>query len=205
VKSVAIIPARGGSTRIPGKNKRMFHGKPIICYSIETAKKSNLFDLVCVSTDDDEIAKISVEAGASVLLRPAELAKNEVGTQEVMAAALVQLQIAQQVDSIVDYEFACCIYPTAPLLSWGDLMRAYMSLLMGGIDYVVPVGTWLRDPGQFYFGRVGAFLGGVPLLGYNTKLLPISPATDCDINTQEDWDRAEKMYLALKESNGQPA
>lgn len=190
MKSVAIIPARGSSVRIPRKNIKMFHGQPIIAYSIKAALDAGIFDKVFVSTDDPEIAAVATEYGATPLMRSAELSRDEIGTQQVMRAVLEQLAE----DRIVH---ACCVYPCAPMLSADTLRRAY-KLLTPGTPYVVPVGTWLRDPGQFYFGNANAFLCGADLHTSGTKMLWIDPATEIDINTQDDWRQAEQMFLTLK-------
>lgn len=186
---IAVIPARGGSRRIPRKNIRLFHGKPIIAYSIEVANRSMLFDRVWVSTEDSEIAEVATAHGANALYRPRELAKDEVGTQEVMKHAVIALGVD---------DVACCIYPCAPLLKDFSL-RSALRLLTDGTprDYIVPIGTWLRDPGQFYMGSADAFREGRPLIGKETGLVRIDPSTDCDINTEEDWLRAEQLYKEL--------
>ncbi len=163
---VCIIPARGGSKRIPRKNIRLFHGRPIITYSIDTAFSSGLFDVVAVSTEDPEIAAISAMSNAMVVYRPETLSDDETGTQAVM----------QYHGALFGEEDLC-----------------------GDVDYVVPISTWLHDPGQFYLGTGKAFRRGVPLIGEGTRLFKIDPRTDCDINTFDDWDRAEKIY-AVHES-----
>ena len=188
---VCIIPARGGSTRIPRKNIREFHGKPIIAYSIEAAQKSGLFDAIFVSTDDDEIAEIAAQFGAGILWRGSDLAQNGVGTQEVMSLVL------REIGGNVDY--ACCLYATAPMVSVDEIKQAYDILVDGNTDYVVPVSVWLRDPGQFYFGTAGAFIKGTDLIGPDTAMIKSDPLRECDINTEEDWHRAEKMYTVMKE------
>ncbi len=189
---VCIIPARGGSRRIPKKNIRPFHGRPIIEYSIEAAQKAGIFDLIAVSTDDHEIAEVAVKAGAAFITRPPIFASNAVGTQTVMRNALSTAKI--------DADHACCLYATAPLLQPATLQRAFYTLLNTGADYIVPVAMWLRDPGQFYFGTSDAFREGRPLIGEWTGMIKIPPETECDINTEDDWRRAEEMYLQLKET-----
>jgi N-acylneuraminate cytidylyltransferase len=198
--TVCIIPARGGSQRIPRKNIRLFHGKPIMAYSIETALRSALFDIVAVSTEDEEIGHIAASYGAAWLLRAAPDAEDEVGTQAVMQRALLTLDDAK-LDSmryVPPFAYACCIYATAPMLAPETLCRAYEQLRASGKDYVVPVAHWLQDPAQFYFGRAAAFRNEVPLLEAGTLLMPIDPRTACDINTMADWSRAENMYATLK-------
>ncbi|MEV9529127.1 pseudaminic acid cytidylyltransferase, partial [Aliarcobacter butzleri] len=123
-KSVAIIPARGGSKRIPKKNIKNFHGKPLIAYSIEVALKSKLFDKVVVSTDDEEIGKIAKEFGAEVpFLRPKELSDDFTGTGAVINHAINFLK--EQGENI---DFVCTIYATAPLLQEKYLIKAYERL-----------------------------------------------------------------------------
>lgn len=187
--NIAIIPARGGSRRIPRKNIRDFHGQPIIVYSIEAALESNLFHRVVVSTDDPETAKIALINGAMVHERSPEFARDEVGTQAVARHVLSALGDADGM--------ACCIYATAPMLESRTLQRASFLLAQLFADYVVPVATWLADPGQFYMGRAGAFLAGVPLIGPKTIMCPIDEETAIDINTETDWQTAEAMYAAL--------
>lgn len=192
--NVCVIPARGGSRRIPRKNLKLFHGEPIISYSIATAIASRLFNVIAVSTEDEEIADFARKSGVGVVARPAELAQDHVGTQEVMKHALDVIG--------PDEGMACCLYATAPMLTWTTLERASWLIRAGRSYYVVPVGTWLRDPGQFYMGTCAAFREGRPLLGSQTLMLPIDPATECDINTPEDWQRAERMYAVLNASAG---
>ena len=186
---VALIPARGGSQRVPGKNKRMFFGKPIIVYSIETAKATGLFDQIIVTTDDREIADIAYGAGAWAVYRPKHLCDNEVGTQEVISS-----HAGHMPSSMV-----CGIYATSPLMLADDIRRAHRALVdHNNFHYAMAVGTEpLRDAGQFYFGRTEAFLKRKPLLTMHTAMIPIETKRVCDINTEEDWQRAESMYKEL--------
>lgn len=186
---VAIIPARGGSQRIPRKNIRKFHGKPIIAYSIEAAQRSGMFDQVVVSTDDLEIMQTASHYGALPVYRETDMAKDEVGTQDVVRAVLKQMDF---------YKVACCIYATAPMLHYSTLRDACALLDRDeAACYVVPVSTWLRDPGQFYLGRADAFIRQYPLVGSHTRILRIDPSTDQDINVESDWLIAERMYAEL--------
>lgn len=194
MSAVCVIPARGGSTRVPRKNIRMFHGKPIIAYSIEAAKESGLFDEIWVSTDDNEIASIAIACGAKWHPRSSELSKNDVGTQQVMAGVIAELWP----NVLIRPRFCCCLYATAPMLDGETLKEAYEKF-DESCHYIVPVGEWLRDPGQFYFGYTESFAEQMPLLSHWTRILPIDPRTAIDINTGEDWLKAEQMFLALKE------
>lgn len=188
VTAVAIIPARGGSRRIPHKNIRDFHGKPIIAYSIDTAYKSGLFAEVIVSTEDDDIAGIAHVHGATVSWRKPALAADDVGTQEVMKNALLEFEGTE-------YDYACCIYATAPLMQVEDLHLGFARLKQSQAPYVYTVGPDYVDAGQWYWGRVLDFLHGTPLDQAELYVLPADRV--CDINTPEDWARAERMYKEL--------
>ena len=123
-KAVAIIPARGGSKRIPRKNIKPFYGKPLIAYSIEVALESELFDKVVVTTDDEEIAAIATSYGAKApFIRPRELSDDFTGTADVIAHALEYLQSQGE-----KYDLVCTIYATAPLLQARYLMEGYNAL-----------------------------------------------------------------------------
>lgn len=190
--NIAIIPARGGSRRIPGKNIRLFHGKPIIAYSIETARASGLFDKIVVSTDSVEVATVAKAYGAKIHNRARKLAEDQVGTQEVMRAAL---QWWASSPGTKAPEFACCIYATAPLMRASDLANG-LAAVAGGSTYALAAGPDADDAGQWYWGRPKAFLQSVPLEGNSARLcLPASRV--CDINTEDDWQRAERMYADL--------
>lgn len=193
MSAVAIIPARGGSRRIPRKNIRQFHGKPIISYSIIAAKESGLFSEVFVSSDDQDILDIAGAYGAMPLHR-LTLADEHTGTQEVMGHVL-RMQVDQA------HEYAACIYPTAPMLTPQDLYRGFWRVRVPRTVYAMSVGTEpLHDPGMFYWGLAKAFRDGLPLIDMNTGMVPIPPERCCDINTEADWQRAERMYQAWQES-----
>lgn len=194
---IAIIPARGGSQRIANKNRKDFWGRPIITYSIETALASGLFRDVYVSTDDHKIGSIAFQAGADVVLRPQELAGDDVGTQEVAAAVLRQVLGVQALEDANGTE-ACVIYATAPMMCREDLHRGLMLLRSSRNNhyaYSVRHGTD-EDAGQFYWGRARSFLEAVPLEG-NSILVPVEETRVCDINTPDDWLRAEQMYTRV--------
>lgn len=186
---VAMIPARGGSKRIPRKNIRLFHGKPIIAYSIEVAIASRLFDYVFVSTDDEEIGLIAARHGASVWERDPALADDVTGTQEVAVEFLRGLHADE----------ACVIYPTAPMLTVQNLAAGYSALCMPDTQFAFSVGCTpvLHDAGQFYWGHAGSF-GYVALWDRWSRMIPIPQERDCDINTPEDWEKAEGMYALLQ-------
>jgi len=187
---VAMIPARGGSKRIPRKNIRMFHGKPILAYSIEVAIASRLFDWVFVNTDDQEIGHIAAAHGASVWERDPMLADDVTGTQAVAADFLRGFGEADE---------ACVIYPTAPMLTTQDLAAGHAALCMPDTQFAFSIGCTpvLHDAGQFYWGRVAAF-AHIPLWNRWSRMIQIPPERDCDINTEEDWLRAETMFSNLR-------
>ena len=135
MSNIAIITARGGSKRIPRKNIRPFLGKPIISYVIETALHSALFDEVMVSTDDDEIARIATSYGAVVpFRRTSETANDFATTPDVLLEVLAQYEQRGQT-----FDFGCCLYPVAPLITVDLLQRAYDTLQTGRFHSVYPV------------------------------------------------------------------
>jgi N-acylneuraminate cytidylyltransferase len=222
---VAIIPARGGSKRIPRKNLKPFDGVPMIVRSIRTALESNLFDQVIVSTDDEEIAEVARANGAQVpFMRPATLADDFTGTAAVIVHALQQLP---------PFDYACCVYATAPLLQARYLRQGYELLVqhpdksfafsVAGFGFPVQRALTLdeqgaltslypefretrsqdlpeafQDAGQFYWGRSEAWLRGDVL--FSPASLPVILPRHLvqDIDTLEDWKRAEYLYIALK-------
>ena len=222
---VAIIPARGGSKRIPRKNLKPFDGVPMIVRSIRTALDCGLFDQVVVSTDDQEIADVARAHGAQVpFVRPVELADDFTGTAAVIVHALSQLPI---------FDYVCCIYATAPLLQAKYLRQGHELLVqhpdksfafsVTGFGFPVQRALTLnqqgaltslypefrntrsqdlpeayQDAGQFYWGRTEAWLRGDVL--FSPASLPVILPRHLvqDIDTLEDWKRAEYLYAALK-------
>ncbi|MBD5548038.1 MAG: pseudaminic acid cytidylyltransferase [Lachnospiraceae bacterium] len=225
-KSLAIITARGGSKRIPRKNIKNFCGKPILCYSIEAAKQSAVFDEIMVSTDDKEIAEIAKSAGASVpFFRSKETAGDYASTDDVIMEVLKAYKETGQ-----EFDTFCCIYPTAPFLS-GTRLKSAMELL-DTADSVMPVvpfsyppqrgliitqNGWIErqfpeyatarsqdlqkiyhDCGQFYACRTKAFLKAGTTDVENLLPLVLSELEVQDIDTPEDWELAEIKYNLLK-------
>ena len=190
--TICVIPARGGSQRIHKKNIVDFHGKPIIIYSIDGARESGLFDQIVVTTDSGQIADIAHKAGAHAVWRPAWLAMNEVGTQEVATTTLAMFA--------PDLQYAACVYPTAPMMTPDDLRRG-MALLKNNEaqhDFAMAVGSApLRDAGQWYIGTAAAFVERRPLISPRTLMVPIPEDRVCDINTDEDLAEAHRMYTLL--------
>jgi len=229
LSAIAIIPARGGSKRIARKNLKPFDGVPMIARSIATALRSGLFDQVLVSTDDPEIAELARASGATVpFMRPAELADDFTGTGPVIVHALQQLQERGE-----RFDYACCIYATAPLLQLRYLRQGLAALeahpeksfAFSVCSFAFPVQRALtlddqgaltslypefrntrsqdlppafQDAGQFYWGRSEAWLRGD--LVFSPLSLPVILPRHLvqDIDTEEDWLRAEYLYAALK-------
>lgn len=188
--NVALIPARGGSLRIPRKNVRMFRGRPIIAYSIEAARASRLFQSVVVSTDDDDIAAVAKTYGADVIRRGPEWAEESVGPLDVARHSLQDINAS----------LMCVIYATAPLMAVSDLVRGYSLVQREGVAYSFSVGCVpdLHDAAQFFWCRAWALQERVPEFGEYTAMVPIHHSRDCDINTERDWLRAELLYAALQ-------
>ncbi len=194
---LCVIPARAGSTRIPFKNKREFHGKPIICYSIEKAKASGLFREIVVSTDDWDIMKIATDMGVTGEFRAINLCDNEVGTQRVGKYVVQSCRTGVAT--------VCILYATAPLMSVQDLRQGFAMLRDGAqrqTKYVYSVDIFGHDVGQFYWCNAISLIAETPLDGPETEHIKISRMRACDINTMDDWSRAEEMYLALPSEGG---
>ena len=189
--SIAIIPARSGSTRIKNKNIRAFHGKPILAYSIETAIRTGLFDRIIVSTNSEDIADVALEYGACPVWRGDTMSQNDIGTQQVVQFVIKQLDVKSN--------FVCCLYATAPLMKSFDISDGLKVLVEDEkANYAFSVGTEpLQDAGQFYWGRRTAFETGLSLIGPRSRMIPIESERVCDINTEDDWLRAERMYADL--------
>lgn len=156
VDSIAIVPARGGSKRIPRKNVRVFHGQPLIVHTLRTLLASNLFERIIVSTDDDEIASIARECGVSVpFRRPASLADDFATTAQVVVHALDA--IGKKGES--EFQSVCVVYPAAVLVSVDDLTEGKRLLVEGGFDFLF-AGARYSSPIQRAWRRTatGAFV-----------------------------------------------
>ncbi len=228
MNSVAIIPARGGSKRIPKKNVRLFFGKPMIAWPIEVAKKSGLFDRIIVSTDSEKIAEIARESGAETpFKRPKKLADDFTGTNDVVKHAL-QWLIGQG----ENIKYACCIYATAPFLKPEYLKEGFEILKAGECTFVFSVTSYAfpiqrsikirsdgyvdanfpgsipmrsqdleeayHDAGQFYWGSPESFIENKPIFSSGAKPVVLPRYLVQDIDTMEDWEMAEYMYKALQ-------
>ncbi|WP_321836305.1 pseudaminic acid cytidylyltransferase [Pseudomonas kulmbachensis] len=225
---LAIIPARGGSKRIPRKNIKLFCEKPMIAWSIEAALQSGCFDQVIVSTDDEEIADVARRYGATVpFVRPAELSDDHTGTIPVIRHAIEWVNAQGQ-----SVEQACCLYATAPFVSPEDIRRGFDTLLETGSDYAFSVTSYafpiqrairlnaegqvemfnpehfntrsqdleeaFHDAGQFYWGKADAWLQGRMIFSPASVPVALPRHRVQDIDTPEDWVRAEWLFKAMQ-------
>lgn len=224
---IAVIPARGGSKRIPRKNIKPFAGKPMIAYAIEAARKSGVFDHIVVTTDDPGIAAIAAAVGAEApFVRPPELADDHTPTVPVIAHAIRACrELGWRVDQV------CCIYPGVPFIESGDLVDALKLLETGVAPYAFPVTAFpsaiqralrrgadgrvapfnpeyvntrtqdlepaYHDAGQFYWGAAQAWLNGLNIHANGASIV-LPEWRVVDIDTPADWDRAEAMHRALR-------
>jgi N-acylneuraminate cytidylyltransferase len=229
---LAVIPARGGSKRIPRKNIKPFFGKAMIAWSIEAAQESCLFDRIIVSTDDIEIAEVARSCGAEVpFMRPEELSDDFVGTIPVIAHATQWVS-----NQGVTFDAVCCIYATAPFILIDDLKRGWEALKSGNYDYAFTVTDFaapifrsfkqtpdgglemffpehfsarsqdlpvaLHDAGQFYWGRPQAWLEEKRIFDRRSVPVLIPRWRVQDIDTYADWERAEMLAPAIMKSKG---
>lgn len=229
MERIAIITARGGSKRIPKKNIKEFCGKPIIAYSIETAKKSGLFSEVMVSTDSEEIAEIAKKYGASVpFLRSAETSDDYATTSDVIMEVVSRYREAGK-----NFDYICCIYPTAPFITAKKLQEAmrlmereHPVLVMPVVAFSYPpqrcflaeengriaykykeymrarsqdLETWYHDAGQFYIYDTGKYLRLNGAVTENIMPVFVSELQVQDIDNEDDWKIAELKYRLMKE------
>jgi N-acylneuraminate cytidylyltransferase len=230
-KNIAIIPARGGSKRIPRKNIKEFLGKPIIAYSIQAALESNLFDEVIVSTEDKEIAEIAKSFGASVpFLRSAENSDDYATFSDVLLEVSHQLKTAG-----VDFENICLILSTAPFVTSSKLIDSFKIFDTERFDSLYPVLEFsypiqrslvrnekgliqmaqpehlrtrsqdlekhYHDAGQFYWIKQNALEKEKSLMTTNTGMIELSQLEVHDIDTPDDWANAEIKYQILHAKN----
>ncbi len=226
MKNIAIIPARGGSKRIPRKNIKDFFGKPIIAYSIEAAIKSGVFDEIMVSTDDVEIAEIAKKYGAKVpFFRSLELSNDMAMTAPVLINALEEYKKIGQ-----EFDYGCCIYPCAPFIDSNKLKSGLETMLNkkatsaipvvkysypiqraltikdGTLSMILPENMNVRsqdleptyhDVGQYYWFEIESFIKNPVLFSKNTVAI-ITPESEVqDIDTEDDWEIAEMKYKIL--------
>jgi pseudaminic acid cytidylyltransferase len=229
--NIAVIPARGGSKRIPRKNIKDFHGKPMISYAIKVAQDCQTFDRIIVSTDDEEIAAISESFGASApWKRASKLADDFATTSDVMQDAATRLASETDTDTNI-----CCIYPATPLLKVKFIQEGALLIQDNAWDYVIsairnttPIqrafslneskGVSLNfpefemtrtqdlpityhDAGQFYWGSLNSWESKSSILAGKTTIVEIPSHATVDIDNEEDWLFAERLYSLLKENH----
>lgn len=225
---IAVIPARGGSKRIPRKNIKEFCGKPMIAYSIEAALQSGCFDKIIVSTDDSEIMEVAKSYGAEVpFIRPKELSNDYAGTIPVIRHAIEWLA-----EQGVEVNLVCCLYATAPFVTAEYLQQGLQQLKETNAAYAFTVTSYAfpiqraiklnselgvemfdannfntrsqnleeawHDAGQFYWGRVDAWVNEKTIFGAESTPVILPRHRVQDIDTPEDWERAEWMFKALQ-------
>lgn len=228
MNNIAIITARGGSKRIPRKNIKDFLGKPIIAYSIETALKTGLFSEVMVSTDDEEIAEIARQYGASVpFMRSAKNADDYATTKDVLLEVLAQYQNMGKI-----FDYICCLYPTAPLIQAASIMQVFSLLKNSDADMIMPIVRFsypvqraytlaenneitmlypeyartrsqdltpvFHDSGSFYWYKKSFFTPN----GIPKRLgFELSELEVQDIDNLSDWKLAELKYQVLQNAD----
>jgi len=226
---ICIIPARGGSKRIPRKNIKMLNGKPMIAWPIETALKTSLFDRIIVSTDDPEIADIAISHGAEVpFVRPVELSDDFTSTRDVVIHTLDFLQRENCIP-----KWTCCIYPTTPFLKTEYLLESFHELIQQDLDFVFSsiyydhpiqkafyvrpdkslvrlfpenrfartqdLESALHDAGQFYWGNTQSFIEKKDSIESNSAAYILPKFLIQDIDTIDDWIRAEMIFKVAQE------
>lgn len=228
--SVCIITARGGSKRIPRKNVREFCGKPMLAYSVETAVASGIFDVVMVSTDDDEIADVARKYGAEVPFMRSEATSNDYAT----TADVLREVLSDYGKCGDEFDTMCCLYPTAPFVQVSELKEA-SAMIEAGASSVIPVTSFdfpplrgfrvgedgsleyafpelaqtrsqdlpemVHDCGRFYFAKVASFHETGGFITNNTRFLRIPSRLVQDIDTPEDWELAEQKYRAMTQED----
>lgn len=226
MKNLAIIPARGGSKRIPRKNIKPFMGKPIIAYSIEAALQSGIFDEVMVSTDDEEIAEIAKQYGANVPFMRSKKNSDDHATMEDVIEEVLNEYYCQN----KSFDSFCCILSTAPFLRSMSLINSHIKFLGGQYDSLFPVLRFtypiqralrqvdgkivMREPqyihsrsqdlepmyhdsGLFYWMTVSKFMEVKEIFCDNSGMIELSDLEVQDIDTYEDWRMAEIKYQML--------
>lgn len=227
--TICVIPARGGSKRIPRKNIKLFHNKPMIAWSIDAAIKSGIFEKIIVSTDDQEIAEIAIAYGAEVpFIRPSNISDDYTNTTDVISHACNWAK-----DEGLSIETVCCLYATAPFVRASDLKKAYEVLNSGDWQYVFSTGEYsspifrsfkkeneggvkmffpehfetrsqdlpqaLFDAGMFYMATSNAWIENLRIFDSHSYPIIIPSYRIQDIDTPQDWDRAEILAKILFE------
>ena len=228
--NIALIPARGGSKRIPKKNIKDFLGKPVISWVIRELIDSKVFDKIIVSTDDDDIAKISKKYGADrVIKRPVDLSDDLTTTVPVIAHSISVLNSEGYYP-----DYVCCAYPCAPLIYSADIIKSLKILKSKNINYIYPVTEYTHpiqralkfkknielefffseyeltrtqdlekayhDAGQFYWGKASSWVGQKRMHSNSIGMI-IPNWRVVDIDTVDDWIKAEMIYKQLNKGN----
>lgn len=226
-RTIAIIPARGGSKRIPRKNIKPFCGVPLLARTIGLLHGTRLFSRIVVSTDDPEIKDVALHAGGEVpFMREAGLADDHTGTTAVVRDTLRRLETAGEMIHV-----ACCVYPAGVLASPQTLVESGQLSATGRYDYVLPVTPYrypvqralrlsadfgcemlwpenfacrsqdlepvFHDAGQFYFGQRDAWIEERPIFGPRSRAVVVPHTHVQDIDTDDDWERAEAIFRSL--------
>lgn len=224
---IALIPARGGSKRIPRKNIKPFCGKPIIAYSIQAAKDAGCFDHIIVSTDDDEIAEVAHKEGADIpFIRPEEFSNDYATTMDVIRHTLGWYE-----NNNVNISAICCLYATAPFITAQDLRKGFdilqseeCAFTFSATSYAFPVQRAFylndqhsiqmfqpkhletrsqdlveayHDAGQFYWCRAEAVRKNLPIFAAHSKPVLLDRSRVQDIDTPEDWTFAQFLYKVM--------
>ena len=228
--NIAVIPARGGSKRIPKKNIRNFAGSPIISYSINAAKESGIFEKIIVSTDDLDIASVAEKYGAEVpFIRPSEISDDFTGTHQVVSHAIKELT-----KQGLHYDYACCIYATAPFIRPDEILKGFQIIqksdyhaVLAATQYSYPVyrsfthgdkkglkmlfpehyhsrsqdlEEVMHDAGQFYWADIETWLSEPKGFGKNTEVVLLPAWRVQDIDTLDDWKRAEQIASLIEDA-----
>lgn len=229
--NICIIPARGGSKRIPKKNIRPFIGKPIIAYSIEAAIKAGCFDRIVVSTDDDEVKEVALAYGADVPFeRPENISNDFASTMDVVQHCIGWCEAHN-----IKLNKVCCLYATAPFVTAEDVLHGLRVIDQEGVEYAFTATSYAfpiqrsfyldedenikmfdprnmekrsqdlieayHDAGQFYWGNVAAFKEALPIFAPHSKPIYVPRQRTQDIDTLEDWYIAEALYSAWTNRN----
>lgn len=229
---IAVIPARGGSKRIPRKNVKPFAGLPMIAHSIRAAQEADIFDRIFVSSEDDEILAVAAAYGAEPLRRPVELAGDHVATIPVIRHAVVWAE-----EQGLSLDGVCCIYATAPFVRAADLRQGWAALNDRKMDFAFSTTTFpfpifrgllrdgygvrmvfpehfstrsqdlpeaIHDAGQFYWGTARAWKEEERLFTERASPIMLPRYRVQDIDTPEDWRRAELIWRMLEDESLHP-
>ena len=227
---IVIVPARGGSKRIPRKNIKPFFGVPILAHTITEIRNTELFSMILVSTEDEEISKVALNAGATVLLRPLALADDFTSMVDVIASVLAQL--GDEVN--LEKEIVCCIYPVTPEIKKEYISEALQILIRDELDYVFTAKPFQSSPARsfqrgsdgkskmnspenlnsrtqdlpelfhdaalFYLGKAKAWADKKPILDGNSKFIQLGKYETYDVDDEQDWEMMIRSYESKNNS-----